>query len=52
MENKELEKAYRIKEANYRKEVIKNMQTQNTLLRNSNFNQKYLLHRVKGGHKY
>ena len=52
MENKELEKAYRIKEANYRKEVLKNMQTQNTLLRNSNFNQKFLLHRVKGGHKY
>ena len=35
----------------FNKEVIKNMQTQNTLLRNSNFNQKFLLHRVKGGYK-
>ena len=50
MKNKDLEDAYRIKEANYRKEVLKNMETQNTLLINSNFNQKYLLHRVKRGY--
>jgi hypothetical protein len=50
MKNKDLEDAYRSKEILYRKEVLKNLEHQNILLRNQNFNQKYLLHRVKKGY--